>query len=181
MTGACLAVLVFACGGDRALSLSEYAAQGGAMTAVMEERIAALDAGLGTQPVSGNVARDYWDARRQSRVELLEELRTLDPPDAITEMHREGLDLFDRLITAEEALAARVAAFAEPSGPEQWWSTEEADAVAAADEEILTLCRAFQARYDATIDRTGLADMPWIPTEMKEIVQIDVGCEPPDM
>jgi len=151
------------------------------MTAVMEERIAVLDAGLGSQPVSGNVARDYWDARLQSRVELLEELRTLDPPDAIAEMHREGLDLFERLITAEAALAARVATFAEPSGPEQWWSAEEAAAVAATNEEILILCRAFQARYDATIDRTGLADMPWIPAEMKEIVQIDVGCEPPDM
>ena len=92
-------------------------------------------------------------------------------------MHREGLDLFDRLISAEETLAARVATFDEPSGPEQWWSSEEATVVAAVDQDILTLCRDFQARYDATIDRTGLADMPWIPDEMKEIVQIDVGCE----
>ena len=181
VVGACLALLVVACGGDRALSLSEYATQGGAMTAVMEERIAALDADLGPSKVDVEGARAYWDARLQSRVELLEELRTLDPPDAIADMHREGLDMFDRLITAEEALAARVAASEAPIGPEQWWSMEEADTVAAVNKEILTLCQAFQARYDATINRTGLADMPWIPAEMKEIVQIDVGCEPPDM
>ncbi len=174
---AALALVIVACGGDEPLSLSEYATQGGAMTAVMEERIAALDVGLGSQPVSPDEARTYWDARLQSRVELLEELRTLDPPDGIAELHEEGLDLFDRLISAEENLAARVAAFDEPTGPEQWWSTEEADAVAAANQDILVLCRGFQARYDATIERTGLTDVPWIPNEMKEIVQIDVGCE----
>lgn len=174
---AVLAFAVVACGGDRPLTLLEYATQGGAMTAVMEERLAALDIGLGSQPVSADDVRTYWDARLRSRVELLEELRTLDPPDGIADMHGEGLDLFDRLISAEEALAARVTTLDEPSDPEQWWSLEEANAVAVANEDILVLCRGFQARYDATLERTGLSDMPWIPPQMKEIVQIDVGCE----
>lgn len=63
------------------------------------------------------------------------------------------------------------------TGPEQWWATEEADEVRAAEEEIDVLCHEFQALYDATMERVVLSDVPWIPPEMKEAVQIDVGCE----
>ena len=177
LVGTCLVLIVAACGGNRPLSLSEYATQGGAMSAVMEQRIATMDAELSSPTVSPEEARAYWAARLQARVELLEELRTLDPPDALADMHWGGLDLFDKLISAEETLAAHVASIDTATEPEQWWDTAEGKAVRVVDSEILELCRVFQARYDATIDRTGLSEMPWIPTEMKEIVQIDVGCE----
>jgi hypothetical protein len=176
VVGVCLILVVAACGGEKPLSLSEYATQGGVMTAVMEAQLATLDSDL-SATVSPPEARVYWDARLQSRVDLLEELETLNPPDAIADMHSGGLDLFRRLISAEEALAARVNSFDTATEPEQWWNTTEAEAVDAVNEEILELCQVFQARYDATIDRTGLSEMPWIPEEMKEIVQIDVGCE----
>ncbi len=174
--GACLVLVLAACGGEN-LSLAEYATQGGEMTAVMEERIAALDADWRAQVPTVARVRAYWDERLRARRELLEQLDTLNPPDAIAAMHRDGLDLFGRLITAEQALAARVTSFETATEPEEWWSTAEAAVVDAVNEEILALCLAFQARYDATIDRTGLSEMPWIPAEMKEIVSIDVGCE----
>jgi hypothetical protein len=31
--------------------------------------------------------------------------------------------------------------------------------------------------YDATVERVAVADVAWIPWEMKEIVQVDIGCE----
>jgi hypothetical protein len=31
--------------------------------------------------------------------------------------------------------------------------------------------------YDATVERVLVSDVPWIPSEMKEIVQVDIGCE----
>lgn len=146
------------------------------MSAAMEERLASLDAGLGSQPMAAGDARAYWDARLLARVELLADLRTLDPPGELAEMHSEGLDLFSRLISVEEILADRVALFETATGPDDWWATEEAAAVNAVNVQIFALCHTFQARYDATIERTGLLDMPWIPSEMKEIVEIDVGC-----
>lgn len=175
LIGVCLVVIVAACSGGP-LTLSEYATEGGAMSALMEERIVALDAELGSRAVTAPEAREYWDARIRARVELLEDLETLDPPGEIAEMHWDGLDLFSRLISAEEILADRVALFETPTGPDDWWVTDEAAAVGAVNVEIFALCQTFQARYDATIDRTGLSDMPWIPAEMKEIVRIDVGC-----
>jgi hypothetical protein len=147
-----------------------------ALVTVMEERINTLDTEWDSQTTTVERARTYWDRRLAARVEALEGLQALDPPSEITELHRTGLDLFTRLTTAEEALALRVASFETATEPGQWWNTAEGDTVRAVDEEIDAFCRIFQARYDATIERTGLADVPWIPPEMKEVVQIDIGC-----
>lgn len=47
-----------------------------------------------------------------------------------------------------------------------------------AEDEINEICRAFQASYDATIERLAFSDASWMPSEMKEIVRIDLGCQP---
>jgi hypothetical protein len=142
----------------------------------MEERIATLDAEWDSQTSTVEGVQTYWDRRLEARVRALEGFQALDPPDEIVGLHGTGLDLFSRLTVAEEALAVRVASFETVTEPEQWWNTVEGKAVNAVDEEILVLCRVFQARYDATIERTILSDVPWIPSEMKEIVRIDLGC-----
>jgi hypothetical protein len=106
----------------------------------------------------------------------MEGLDALDPPVAVAELHDAGLSLYSKLITAEEALALRVSS-GTVTGPDEWWETAEGDVVRAVEVEIVEFCRAFQARYDATIDRMISSDVPWIPSEMKEIVRIDIGCQ----
>lgn len=177
LAGAGLVLVLAACGGG-SLSLSEYNAQGQALVTVMEERIATLDTQWASQIPSVERARTYWELRLQARIEALEGLRALDPPGALAELHRTGVDLYSRLITAEEALAARVASFEAVTEPEQWWNTAEGAAVRSVEDEINEICRAFQASYDATIERLAFSDVSWIPSEMKEIVRIDVGCQP---
>ncbi len=174
--GACLVLVVAACGSG-SLSLSEYAAQGQAVVEVMEDRIDTLDAEWDSQTPTVERARAYWDRRLEARVEALEGLQALDPPGGIAELAGTGMDLFTRLVGAEEALAVRVASFETVTEAEQWWNTAEGKAVRAVEEEIDTLCHVFQAMYDATIERAIVSDVPWISPEMKEIVQIDVGCE----
>lgn len=142
----------------------------------MEERIAALDAEWNAQTPTPEGARSYWDRRLGARVETLEGFQALDPPETVTNLHGIGLDLFSRLITAEEALAVRVASFEIVTDPEQWWNTAEGKAAIAVEEEIDAFCHIFQARYDATIERAVVSDLVWIPAEMKEIVKIDLGC-----
>lgn len=172
---ACLVLAAAACGGE-SLTLSEYAAQGQAVVTVMEERIAALDDDWEAQSPTVERAQTYWDRRLRARVEALEGLQALDPPAAVAELHETGVPLYGRLIAAEEALAARVASFQSATGPEQWWSTAEGEAVRVVDEEINDFCLIFQARYDATVERISLSDVSWIPAEMKEVVRIDIGC-----
>ena len=175
--GAWLVLIVTACGGG-SLTLSEYSEQGMAVVAVMEERIATLDAEWDSQTPTVERARTYWDRRLEARVEALEGLEGLNPPGEVAELAATGLDLFSRLLAAEEALAVRVGLFETVTEPEQWWTTAEGDAVRAVEDEIDALCQVFQARYDATIERVALSDVPWIPAEMKEIVQVDIGCRP---
>lgn len=173
--GAWLVVVVAACGGG-SLSLSEYTAQALAVATVMEERIGTLDAEWHTQTSTVEGARTYWDRRLKARAESLEGLQALDSPVEVAELHRTALDLLSRLIAAEEALAVRVASFETITEPGQWWDTVEGKAARAVDEEADAICHVFQARYDATIERLAFSDVAWIPSEMKEIVQIDLGC-----
>ena len=174
--GVGLVLFAAGCGGGT-LSLSEYNAQGGAVSVTMENRIDILDAEWDSQTPTTEGARTYWDRRLEARVEALEGFQDLRPPDSIAELHGTGLDLFGDLIAAEEALAVRVASFETATGPEQWWDTAEGTAVGAVEEEIYSFCLGFQAMYDATIERIVLSDVPWIPSEMKEIVEVDIGCE----
>lgn len=174
--GACLGLVVAACGGG-SLTLSEYAAQGQAVVTVMEERIATLDAGRNSQTSTVEDVRAYWDRRLEARVRALAGFQDLNPPDQIADLAGTGLELFSRLIAAEEALAVRVAAYETVTEPGQWWDTPEGEAVQAVEDEIDALCNVFQAMYDATTERIVLSDAPWIPSEMKEIIQIDIGCQ----
>jgi hypothetical protein len=49
--------------------------------------------------------------------------------------------------------------------------------VGAVEDEIFSFCLVFQAMYDRTVERIALSDAPWIPAQMKEVVQVDIGCE----
>ena len=173
---ACLVLLAAACGGG-SLTLSEYATQGGAVVVVMDERIATLDAEWDAQPPTVERDRTYWEGRLAANAAALEGLQALDPPSEISELHARGMTLFSRLVAAEEALAVHVASFETATEPDQWWSSEAGMAVGVVEEEIDELCQVFQAMYDATVERLALADVPWIPSEMQEAVQVDVGCQ----
>ncbi len=173
--GVCLVFVAAACGGGD-LSLSEYNAQGGAVSATMEARIATLDTEWDAQTSTVEGARTYWDRRLTARVEALEGFRALDPPDVVANLHGTGLDLFIKLVAAEEDLAVRVASFESVTEPGQWWATAEGMAALDVQHDIDAFCQVFQSVYDATIERAVVSDLLWIPADMKEIVQIDLGC-----
>jgi hypothetical protein len=175
--GVVLILLVTACGGDSS-TLSEYNQRGMALVAAMEKQISALDAEWNSHEPTVERARSYWTKRIEARDEALQGLEVLRAPDELTDLLGHGLDLFTEQITAEKALAIRVISFDTVTGPEQWWNTPEGKAVQALDDEINAFCQVVQARYDATIERVILSDVPWIPSDMKEMVQIDIGCEP---
>ena len=169
--------LVLASCGGGSLSLAEYNEQGMALGAAMEERIYALDAAWDSQTATLEEVRTYWDRRIEAYEVALEGFQALEPARDAAELHRTGMELFTKLVTAEKALAVRVASFESVTGPGQWWNTAEGAAVAEIAEEIYSLCLVFQSMYDATLERMIVSDVPWIPAEMKEIVQVDVGCE----
>lgn len=169
-------LLLASCGGG-SLSLAEYNTEGMALSTVMEERIYALDAGWDSRTATVEDARTYWDQRIEAYETGLEGFQSLEPAGEAAELHRTGMELFTKLVAAERALAVRVASFETVTGPEQWWATAEGAAVGAVNEEIYSLCLVFQTMYDATVERLAMSNVPWIPAEMKEVVQVDIGCE----
>ena len=169
-------VLLASCGGGD-LSLAEYNTEGMALGAAMEERIYALDAEWDSQTATVEDVRTYWDQRIEAYETALGGFEALEPAAGVAELHRTGMELFTKLVVAESALAVRVISFDTATVPEQWWDTAEGEAVGAVEDEIYSFCLVFQAMYDRTVERIALSDVPWIPPQMKEIVQVDIGCE----
>jgi hypothetical protein len=171
-----LGLFLAACGGGP-LSLAEYNEQGLAVVTEMEERLYALDAEWDSQTATVEDVRTYWDERIEAYETAVEGLEALEPAAAAAELHHKGMELFGKLVATEQAVANRVASFQTVTGPEQWWDTAEGAAVRDVQEEIYSFCLVFQDMYDATVERVAVADVAWIPSEMKEIVQVDIGCE----
>ncbi len=97
--GACLAVILVACGGE-GLALSEYAAQSEDLVTVLVERIDAADEEWESQVPTVERARAHLESRIEARVELLKHLQSLDPPDLLEDIHIAALDRFNRLNAA---------------------------------------------------------------------------------
>jgi len=173
----CLAVILVACGGG-SLTVSEYAAQAEELVATLEARFESLDTEWESQAPTLRGARSYWEGRLAVRAEFLEGVRALEPPDELADIHAAALDVFSRITTADEALAARVATFETVTEHWQWVDTPEGQASLAVLEEVFALCRATQAEFDATEERESLEDVPWIPPELKEVVKVAFGCPP---
>jgi hypothetical protein len=172
-----LAVVLVACGGG-SLTLSEYASQSEALVTELLTQLDTLDAEWESQIPTPEGARTYWNHRLEARVEFLEGIHALDPPEEVADLHETALDLFNRLTTAEEALAARVNSLETIIGHGPWWDMPEGQAARAVDEEAVAICHAAQADFDATQDRESFEDVPWIPEEMKTVVQVAFNCPP---
>jgi hypothetical protein len=108
------------------------------------------------------------------RIEVLEGFEGLDPPEQVADLHRLISDWMTKIILAEEALAARASAVADW---EEFSQSSEVTAYRAALAEGKTVCADFQAKLDATAGRGVFADTPWIPGELKEVVDAALGCE----
>jgi hypothetical protein len=116
-----------------------------------------------------------WMERvRPLRIEVLEGFEGLDPPEEVADLHRLISDWMAKIILAEEALAARASAVV---GWEEFSQSSEAAAYRAALAEGKTVCTDFQAKLDATAARGVFADTPWIPSDLKEVVDAALGCE----
>ncbi len=171
----CLAVVLVACAGGR-LTLSEYGERTEALVADLVEEIDAIDAEWKLQEPTVEGAQTYLEQRVGARVEFLEHLRDLEPPEQLAEMHEAAFDRFSALNAAEETLEASVATFETTAEIDQMWDSPEGLAALAALDGVIELCLATQTELDATQDRETFRDVPWIPNEMKEVVSVAFGC-----
>ena len=103
------------------------------------------------------------------QAEALEATAAIEPPEQIADLHH----LFFKSLPLE-ALAVRAATAAD------WDELSESPEMEAYRDALvkdILVCGDFQARLDATAERGAFANTPWIPSEMKEIVEVVLGCD----
>ena len=161
-----------ACGGES--GLTEYAAELEAAVAEMNGRLDELDAELSETSDVEQVKR-YATERVAARYAFVRVLENLDPPSNVSDLHDAALGIMGRVADAESALADYVIESNSLTKIDDFWSTPLGVAARSADAEAIELCLAAQAELDST-KRSDLADVPWIPPELKEVVVVAFGC-----
>jgi hypothetical protein len=172
--------MVAACGGGE-MSLTEYVER---LTAVMDramqqwEVLGASRQGAvfaaGAAQFTDFAPRDLQaglERMGEIQVELWEAAAAIEPPDEVTDLHNL---LFDaRFTSAREALAARAGTAA------TWEELSESPEMAAYRTSVAAdkqACVDIQAELDATAERGIFAETPWIPSDLKEVVEAALGC-----
>jgi hypothetical protein len=156
-----------ACGGGP--SLTEYAQRVDALAYVMEGALEAGDVQMSTGTPTLEDAQEVLTRAVAARTDFQEGLTALDPPQQMADLHTDLVEVHSRIIAAQESFVARAATATTLEELEQ---SAEAKAYRAISTESASLCQEFRAKINATADREIFADTPWIPEDMKEVVEI---------
>ncbi len=168
----CLALIVGACGGD-GLSLTEYSERLQSLASDMAEEFEELDERMTTGTPTVADAQDVLSRAVAVRTDFHEGLVALGPPEELADLHTDLVDVHARILAAQQAWASRAETATSLDELEQ---STEAAAYRALTAESVAICDEFQTRLDATADREIFADAPWIPGEMKEVIDVALGC-----
>jgi hypothetical protein len=174
---ACLLLILPGCGTEES-SLNEYVEQ---VQAVMNQGVLRYEALVGSPEgqvliATGEQLADFTPQQLQLALNELADIQnnamdsadTITPPEQIADLHV----LFFRRLPIEK-LAARAGTATD------WYDLSESAEMIEyrnmliGDKEV---CAEFQATLDATEQRGAFVDTPWIPGEMKEIVDTALGC-----
>ena len=167
-------LIASACGGS--MSLTEYAEEVETLVTELGTQVAALDAEREARGPSVEGEVEYWGSRAAARKQFHDGLNELEPPSELADMHELAVDIMLRFTVAEEALAAKARDLEDLAGIASLWASAEIRAWQAVDEESRVICVVAQRELDETEQRSDLEDLPWIPGEMKETVQVAFGC-----
>lgn len=176
----CLVVIVgpavlTACGGGT-MSLSEYSSEVAALVETLDSRLDAEGAEYFSGPPSVDGLRAYLAVRVAGYRTAVEGINAIEPPEQVEDLHRTFAEIMGGLLVAEQARAAFADTVESVDDLAQVWEGHESAAVRRAEEEAIVLCRAAQAQFDATEQREAFADVPWMPAELKEVVNVALDC-----
>ncbi len=73
-------------------------------------------------------------------------------------------------------MADRVATFEIVTEHWAWWDIPEGRAAQSLDDEAVAICRAVQGEFDATQQFEALSDLAWMPSDVREVVEVALGC-----
>jgi hypothetical protein len=171
----CLAILLPGCGSAEP-TLSEYAEELEVLVTTMNRKITVLDSNLESEPLTIEGTQNYFEDKIAARDELLEGFRSIEPPEEAADMHAASLDILGKLTNAERTLAQQADGIETADELSELWNTQAGLTADAVDEEARAFCATAQAQFDSTRNRADVFEGPWIPSELKEVVQVFFGC-----
>jgi hypothetical protein len=172
LVAGCLTLALVACGGG-SLSLTEYAERLSGLAVELGETLDAGDVQMTTGTPTLADAESVLTSAVAARTSFQNGLTALDPPDEFADVHADFIEVHSRIIAAQEAFVAQAPTAATLEELDQ---SAEAEAYRAIGTEAASLCEEFRANIDATADREVFADTPWIPSNMKEVVEVTFRC-----
>ena len=182
---ALLALIIAACGGGGELSITEYVAS---LNAAVDTARGEYES-LVTSPegavllANGEQLAEYTPQDLQAALRAVRDIEAsfeesigeVQPPEEVAEIHNFWFDFDSNFIPAQEALEARAGTAAD------WAELSESPEMAAyrtALAEDKRVCAEFEAQLSTPEEeRENLSNVPWIPSEMKQIVNAVLGCE----
>ena len=170
-----LVLVIAGCGGGE-LSLEEFAVESEVLLTDLYTRIDTLGARWESHAPTPEGARAYWAGRLEARAEFLEGLQALDPPRDLEDLVEEALDLLGRFTAAEEALAGRVATLQTIDEHWAFWDSPEGQAALDLNAEVVEVCYIAQGKIDATQRLPGFSELAWMPSDVREVVEVVLGC-----
>jgi hypothetical protein len=168
-----IAVLASSCASE--ISLPEYAEEVEALVSTMNARLDELDAEL-VDTADLNSVKEYARERVKARTVFLSGMKELDAPEAVVDLHAEAISIMGRVVETEGTLSDMVQDLNSLSDVDSIWDTPEGVAARTADARAVVLCEAAQETLDNTDSGSEMEGVPWIPPEMKQIVQVALGC-----
>ncbi len=175
-----LAVVILAVSCNRELSLTEFAAEVEALvtthTAGMDEN----DQFLNAEPPTVERIRAYATRRMELRNAFLTGFEELEPPRQAEDITAAALETIRSLVEAEQVLFERASSTDDVNELSGIWETPEGQAARAADAQAVAICQAAEAALNSTEDRQALIGMPWVPSELQEVVNVAFGCTAAD-
>ena len=163
------------CGGDQ-LSLSEYSTEVAELVQEFDARLDAEAQEYFSGPPDVEAAQEYVRIRVAGYRDVVERTNAIDPPETVQELHATFREIMGKLLIAEEARAAFAETVTSTDELDLVWEGPEVRAIRAVEEEAIVLCYAAQSRFDATEQREALEDIPWMPSELKEVVRVALDC-----
>jgi hypothetical protein len=182
--GVCLGLVLTACGGGE-ISPTEYVDSLNVIVEQARQQYEALAASpqgavLIAEPaqLSAFSPQDLQMALervREIEAEVDKATTAIDPPQQFAELHTLFFDFESDFISAQEALASRAGTAAD------WNELSESPEMAryrSALAEDKRHCVAVQAEVNSIGEQgEAFADTPWLPTELKELFEVALGCD----
>jgi len=175
LLGLAAALLLASCGSGT-LSLTDYAQRVEAEVTVMNTRLDDLLAELNSEEQTVASTHAYFEGAAAARARFVTAVEDLAPPQQAQRLHGEALAIVRQLRDANETLAAKVATYSDPAQLAALEDSPEVRALEAIDAKAVAMCHAAEASIDDTSEREDLRDVAWLPSELKEVVEVAFRC-----